>query len=146
MQPSDNMIHPEGPVVISIPENAKVHIVGETNADFRQRVTVEEIGEGKGKYIFEGSGEGKAMTLAGGKESVDLDAITGPGFRTWKFNFQNSISGAEDTFRRSKVLRPVYNTVYDADYKVRKMEWKIASEDNVDDDYNDAVITVSADI
>ncbi|KAE8362925.1 hypothetical protein BDV27DRAFT_13042 [Aspergillus caelatus] len=144
MQPSDNMIHPEGPVIISIPKNAKVHIVGEANADFRQRVTVEEIG--KGKYIFEGSGEGKAMTLAGGKESVDLEAIEDPGFRTWRFDFENSISGAENSFRTSKVLRPVYNTVYDADYKVQKMEWKIASEDNIDDDYNDAIITVSADI
>ncbi|KAE8347846.1 hypothetical protein BDV24DRAFT_2134 [Aspergillus arachidicola] len=144
MQPSPNMIHPEGPVVISIPESAKIHIVGKTNADFRQRVTVEEIG--KDKYIFEGSGEGKPMTLVGGSESVDLEPIKGTGFRTWKIDFQNSSSGAEDSFRMSKVLRPVYNTVYDADYKVRKMEWEIASEDNIDDDYNDAIITVSADI
>ncbi|GAB1197489.1 hypothetical protein APSETT444_006784 [Aspergillus pseudonomiae] len=142
MQPNANMIHPEGPVVISIPDGAKVHISGKTNADFRQRVTVEEIG--RGKYIFEGSGEDKAMTLEGGDESVDLEPIKGSGFRTWTINFQNSSSGAE--YRMSKVLRPVYNTVYDANYKVQKMEWEIASEDNVDDDYNDAIIRFSADI
>ncbi|KAB8264080.1 hypothetical protein BDV32DRAFT_92311 [Aspergillus pseudonomiae] len=142
MQPNANMIHPEGPVVISIPDGAKVHISGKTNADFRQRVTVEEIG--RGKYIFEGSGEDKAMTLEGGDECVDLEPIKGSGFRTWTINFQNSSSGAE--YRMSKVLRPVYNTVYDANYKVQKMEWEIASEDNVDDDYDDAIIRFSADI
>lgn len=144
MQPTENLIHPEGPVVVSIPEGAKIHITGMTNADFHQRVTVKEIG--KEEYIFEGHGEAQPMVLKGGANSVDLEPIAGSGFRTWTINFQNSSSGSDDSYRVSKVLRPIYNTVYDNDYKVRSMQWEIASEDNVDDDYNDAIIRIVADI
>ncbi|KAE8383266.1 hypothetical protein BDV26DRAFT_287766 [Aspergillus bertholletiae] len=148
MQPSDNLVHPKGcPVVISTPSSARVRIVGRTNADFHQRVTVKEVG--REEYIFEGSGENKAMTLKGGNvESVDLGPLEADDgkFRTWTFNFQNSSSGAEDSFTASKVLRPVYHAVHDAEYKVQAMEWEISSEDNIDDDYNDAVIRLVADL
>ncbi|KAE8356173.1 hypothetical protein BDV28DRAFT_127769 [Aspergillus coremiiformis] len=144
MQPNENLVHPESPVVVSIPGGARIHITGVTNADFHQKVTVQEVG--REQYVFEGSGEAKSMLLRGGAESVDLEPLAGSGFRTWTINFQNSASGAEDSFKTSKVLRPIYNTVYDDNYNVRSMQWEIASEDNVDDDYNDAIIRIVADI
>ncbi|KAE8150002.1 hypothetical protein BDV25DRAFT_118860 [Aspergillus avenaceus] len=143
MQPESYMKHPENePVVVSIPEGAKIDISGTTNADFHQRVTIKEIGKDD-SYIFEGHGESAVMNLKTGGNRLAVERATGSGLRTWTFDFENSENQQE--YRHSKVLRPVYKTVYNNDYKVSKMEWEIVSEDNVDDDYNDAIIHIVAD-
>ncbi|KAB8078434.1 hypothetical protein BDV29DRAFT_2815 [Aspergillus leporis] len=144
MQPSENLVHPQSPVVVSIPGNARISITGRTNADFYQKVILKEVE--KDEYIFEGTGEGKAMTLAGGAESLSFDSTDKSALRTWTVDFQNSTTGPSGAFRASKVLRPIYKTVYDDKFKVRSMEWEISSEDNEDDDYNDAVIRIVANV
>ncbi|KAF7593804.1 hypothetical protein BBP40_010861 [Aspergillus hancockii] len=141
--PSENLLHPDSPVVVSIPGNASIDITGRTNADFYQKVILKEVN--KDEYIFEGTGEGQAMKLVGGAESLSFTRAEDPALRTWTINFQNAET-ADGAFRPSKVLRPIYKTVYDDKYNVKSMEWEIASEDNEDNDYNDAIIRIVANV
>lgn len=140
------MVNAKQPVVVSVPAEAKVGITGRTNADYHQRVTVKDV-TGTTQYVFQGSGEGKPLTLHGGSDNsgVSLEPITGGRMRTLAINFEHSSEGPNGTFTDSLALHPTTQTVHDASYNVKSMSWEIASEDNTDMDYNDAIIRIVAD-
>ncbi|PLB45269.1 hypothetical protein P170DRAFT_440410 [Aspergillus steynii IBT 23096] len=146
MSANPNMVNAKQPVVVSIPAEAKIGITGTTNADYHQRVTVKDV-TGTTQYVFQGNGEGKPLTLHGGSDNsrVSLEPITGSRMRTLAINFEHSSEGPTGTFTDSLALNPTTQTVHDAGYNVKSMSWEIASEDNVDMDYNDAIIRIVAD-
>ncbi|KAK1143435.1 hypothetical protein N8T08_006763 [Aspergillus melleus] len=146
MSANPNMVNAKQPVMVTIPADAKIGITGRTNADYHQKVTVKDV-TGTAQYVFQGSGEGQALTLHGGSDNsrVSLEPITGGRVRTLAINFEHSSEGPSGTFTDSLALNPTIQTVHDASNNVKNMYWEIASEDNVDMDYNDAIIRIEAD-
>ncbi|KAG8413024.1 hypothetical protein J3458_013445 [Metarhizium acridum] len=137
------------PLCVTVPGNAPITVTGHTNARYFQKVTVEDIAN-KTTYVFTGSGEDEtAMEVQGSKEKgvVLLHALESkPLYRTLTVLCEYSSQGPSGRLEKSAVLVPRVLYEYNGPRHLKRMSWEIFTEDGVDNDYNDSVIRIVADV
>lgn len=137
------------PVRITVPGTATISITAETNASYHQKVTVSDITGGT-QYTFHGQGEGKPMQVKNQTQNDITLAAVGNPYRTLSVFCEHSIKGEEGTFSESKVLCPRTLSHYEesgsASNAPLRISWEISTEDGGDEDFNDSVIRIVANL
>lgn len=121
------------PVSINIPKDAMVTLTAVANAGWYQRVTLTWPGN---TVVFQGTGEGVAMTTPDGQDVRDV----GPALQPYQISalFEFSQNGPSGPFSRARVQNPVILTK--DPFKITQ----VTSEDGADNDNNDTYLTVVA--
>jgi hypothetical protein len=118
------------PVEVRIAETWDGVIQCQANASYYQRVTLTIYGE---LVEFGGTGEGKPMSLPDGRTTYPLGSTRGDQRIPCLFEF--SPSGPNGPFSEAAVLAPTYVETSSGIFI------QVQSEDSVDNDYNDSVLT-----
>jgi hypothetical protein len=120
------------------PNPAEVHVPGDwtgtvvcqANAAYFQKVTVTIVGVAE-PIVFQGTGEGVAMTLPNGETGYQFGTRQA---RNASCLFEFSPEGQNGRFALASVLAPTY-------VRTSIGMWiQVQSEDSVDNDYNDSVL------
>lgn len=121
------------PVSVTIPKDAMVTLTAVANAGWYQRVTLTWPGN---TVVFQGSGEGVAMTMPNGQDVMDV----GPAVQPYQISalFEFSSSGPNGPFSRARVQNPVI--LSKGPFTINQ----ITSEDSNDNDNNDTYLTIVA--
>jgi hypothetical protein len=118
------------PVEVRAPETWDGVIQCQANASYYQRVTLTINGQ---RFGFGGVGEGQPMSLPDGRTTIPL--IGNRRDHRISCHFEFSPSGPEGPFAEASVLAPTYVDTPGG------MFIQVQSEDSVDNDYNDSVLT-----
>lgn len=133
------------PLQIPVPGSADIKITSTANAYFHQRVTVEDFGDG-GTFIFHGRGEGVPMQLDNGRNQIELAPVREP-YRTLSVTGTYSRSGrATDYHVEAAVKARTWADYGDDQNTPLRISWEIDTEDGEDQDFNDSVIVIVADL
>jgi hypothetical protein len=118
------------PVEVRVPEPWDGVVQCQANASYYQRVTLTINGQ---QVAFGGTGEGQPMSLPDGRTTYPLGSTRGDQRIPCLFEF--SPSGPNGPFSDAAVLAPTYVETPNGIFI------QVQSEDSVDNDYNDSVLT-----
>lgn len=116
------------PVSLSIPANGRGNISAVCNAAWYQRLTLTWAG---GAAVFQGTGEGVAMTTAAGESAIPL-----PQAAEVTAKFESSRPGSSGTLVLAAVQNPIVTT------QGAFTLVQVKSEDSTDNDFNDTFLTI----